>query len=244
MLYALRHPAILLGLLVGFVVGVVLRAALQQRLGQQRLGQQRLRTGRLGMRRGRLRLAGGGVRHPRQPWTSYLDPYGAVAAVVAGVGWGARPQRGARGRQDVSALLVALAVHGVLAVGGFAAYRALASQAGLRGLDLGGAINASDVLHGSFGLPGVGVQIALGFAVENLACGLLALVPIPPLELGVILWSRLPRTAGARRFAYHLLEEAWGVAVILVGLLLGLAGQRPPLLALIDIVAAPLLRLV
>lgn len=230
MLYALRHPAILLGLLAGFLVGVVVRAALQQRLG----------TGR-----GRLRLAGGGGVRLNQPWTSYLDPYGAVAAVVAGVGWGARaPQHAGRRRQDVRALAIALVVHGILAVAGFAAYRAFASHAGLSGLALGDLVSASDVLHGSVGLPGFGVQVALGFAVENLACGLLALVPIPPLELGVVLWSRLPRTPGARRFAYHLLEEAWGVAVILVGLLLPLAGQRPPLLALIDIAAAPLLRLV
>ena len=229
MLYALRHPAILLGLLVGFVVGVVVRAALQQRVAAGR---------------GRGRLSRVGASAPRQPWTSYLDPYGAVAAVVAGVGWGARPpQRAGRSRQDVRALVIAVVVHGLLAVAGFAVYRALANQAGLS-LDLGRGIAASDVLHGSLGLPGVGVQVALGFAVENLACGLLALVPIPPLELGVVLWSRLPRTPGARRFAYHLLEEAWGVAVILVGLLLPLAGQRPPLLALIDTVAAPLLRLV
>ena len=233
MLYALRHPAILLGLLVGFVLGVVVRAAMQQRIGSFRLG------------RGRLRLAGAGAARTRQPWTSYLDPYGAVAAVVAGVGWGARPaQHGARRRQEVQALAIALGVHGIFAVAGFAAYRAFASHAGLAGLPLGDAISASDVLHGSVGLPGFGLQVALGFAVENLACGLLALVPIPPLELGVILWGRLPRTPGARRFAYHLLEEAWGVAVILIGLLLPLAGQRPPLLALIDIVAAPLLRLV
>ena len=235
MLYALRHPAILLGLLIGFVLGVVVRAALQQRMGQQRIGS----------RRGRLRLASGGRAGLNQPWTSYLDPYGAVAAVVAGVGWGARPpQQGTRRQQDLRALAIALVVHGVLAVAGFAAYRAFASHEGLAGLPLGDAISASDVLHGSIGLPGFGLQVSLGFAVENLACGLLALVPIPPLELGVILWSRLPRTPGARRFAYHLLEEAWGVAVILVGLLLPLAGQRPPLLALIDIIAAPLLRLV
>lgn len=235
MLYALRHPPILLGLLLGFLVGVVVRAALQQRVPA---GRGRLRLARTGSRTG-------GVGRTRQPWTAYLDPYGAVAAIVAGVGWGARPpQRGARGSQDVRALVIAVVVHGILAVAGFAAYRALAHHAGLGGLPLGNGIDASDVLHGSFGLPGVGLQVALGFAVENLACGLLALVPIPPLELGVVLWSRLPRTAGARRFAYHLLEEAWGVAVILIGLLLPLAGQRPPLLALIDIVAAPLLRLV
>jgi hypothetical protein len=136
-------------------------------------------------------------------------------------------------------LVVALVVHAAFAVAGFAAYRALSGPP-----VLGVFVDASDVLHGSLALGSTGVQIAAGFAVENLACGLLALVPIPPLELGVVLWSRLPRTAGARRFAYHLLEEAWGVLVVLVGLLLPLGGQPPALLALIDIVARPLLRLV
>ena len=59
-----------------------------------------------------------------------------------------------------------------------------------------------------------------------------------------MLFSRLPRTPSARRFAYHLLEEAWGIVIVLVGLLLPLAGQPPFLLALIDTVANPILRLV
>jgi len=222
-LYALRHPAVLLGLLVGFLVGVVIRAVLQQRVV-----------------RGRgLRVAGAG-RTPRGPWTSYLDPYGAVAAVVSGVGWGARvAPRSVRGARAFGPLAVALAVHGVLALAGFAAYRALNGPS-----VLGYGISASDVLHGSVALGSSAAQVAVGFAVVNLGCGLLALAPIPPLELGVLLWSRLPRTAGARRFAYHLLEEAWGIVIVLVGLLLPLAGQPPFLLALIDIVADPILRLV
>jgi hypothetical protein len=228
-LFALRHPAILLGLAVGFVVGVVLRAALQQRLAAGR-----------GLRRTGLRSVRGVGRSPRQPWTTYLDPYGVVAAIIAGVGWGARvAHRVSRGPRIAMPLLVALVVHGVLAAAGFAAYRALSGPP-----VLGSFVDASDVLHGSVALGSTGAQVAVGFGVVNLACGLLALVPIPPLELGVVLWSRLPRTPSARRFAYHLLEEAWGVLVVLVGLLLPLGGQPPALLALIDIVARPLLRLV
>jgi hypothetical protein len=227
-LFALRHPAILLGLLIGFIIGVTLRSILQQRAASGR-----------GLRARRLRATG--ARRPaRGPWTSYLDPYGAVAAVIAGVGWGARvPQQATRGARAFAPLLVALAVHAALAVAGFAAYRALSGP-----LVLGNGVAASDVLHGSIPLGSTAAQVAVGFAVENLACGLLALAPIPPLELGVLLWSRLPRTPGARRFAYHLLEEAWGVLLVLVGLLLPLAGQQPALLALIDILADPLMRLV
>jgi hypothetical protein len=222
-LYALRHPAILLGLVIGFLLGVILRAALQQRVVAGR----------------RLRVAGAS-RGPRPPWTSYLDPYGAVAAVISGAGWGARvAPRSMRGARALAPLGVALGVHAVFAAVGFAAYRALNGPP-----VLGYVVTVSDVLHGSVALGSTAAQVAVGFAVVNLACGLLALVPIPPLELGVVLWSRLPRTAGARRFAYHLLEEAWGIVIVLVGLLLPLAGQPPFLLALIDTVANPILRLV
>ena len=235
MLFALRHPAILLGLVLGFRLGATLRAVLQQRAVSAR----------------RLRSAGVRRRRPAGPrggaasWTSYLDPYGAVAAVVAGVGWGARVRpRATRGARAYVPLLVALAVHGVLAVAGFAAYRALSGPLVTGPHLLGHGVLASDVLHGAIGGGSAAAQVAVGFAVENLACGLLALAPIPPLELGVVLWSQLPRSPGARRLAYRLLEEAWGVLIVLVGLLLPLAGQRPALIALIDIVADPLLRLV
>ena len=214
--------------MVGFLVGVVLRAWLQQSASGGRLRRRGVRPV-------------GAVRRPRQPWTSYLDPYGAVAAVVAGVGWGARPPA-PRGRDAWRAfvpVVLAVVTHAVLAAAGFAVYVALNGPQ-----VLGHGVLASDVLHGSYALGSAAAQIAVGFGTVNLACGLLALVPIPPLELGVALWSRLPRSPGARRIAYRLLEEAWGVVVVLVGLLLPLGGQRPALIALIDIVADPLLRLV
>ena len=99
--------------------------------------------------------------------------------------------------------------------------------------------NRSPILSGE----SIGAQILLGFAMVNLGCGLLRLVPIPPLEMGVLLWSRLPHGPGSRRVAYHLLEEAWGVAVLIVLLLVPLAGQQPLLLAVLSAVADPLLHL-
>jgi hypothetical protein len=225
-IFALRHPAVLLGLLVGFLVGVTVRAAVQRWLvsgtGFRRRG--RLRPVRMGRRSGFPRPAAG--------WSSYLDPYGAVAAVIAGAGWGARvPARRSGRGSDVGLLLAALVVHGALAVAGVAAFKAAGGdyhQFGDAGFD------ATFVLHGSGTFFGTGRDVAAGFAMINVACGLLALLPIPPLELGVILWSRLPRSPGARRFSYRLLEEQWGVAVVLLLLLLPLAGQQPLLLELIN----------
>lgn len=229
MIFALRHPAVLLGLLVGFLVGVSLRAAVQRWLvsgsGFRRRG--RLRPVRAGRR--------SGFPQPSAGWSSYLDPYGAVAAALAGVGWGTRVQGRRRGRgSDVALLLAALVVHGALAVAGFAAYNGVGGN--FRDFSF---VDATSVLHGSFAFDpiaqhGSAAGVAAGFGMVNLACGLLALLPIPPLELGVILWSRLPRSPGARRFSYHLLEEQWGVAVVLLLLLLPLAGQQPLLLELIN----------
>jgi hypothetical protein len=229
-IFALRHPAVLLGLALGFLVGVVLRASLQRGLASG-----------FSLRRSRLRPVGGagrrGFRGPSAGWAAYLDPYGTVAAVLSGAGWGARPQGRRSGRgSDVAMLLAALLAHGLLAVGGFAAFNAAGGDYRIFSI-----IDATTILHGSIGFDGIesvphafAASVTAGFGMVNLACGLLALLPIPPLELGVILWSRLPRSPGARRFAYRLLEEAWGVAVVLLFLLLPLAGQQPLLLELIN----------
>jgi hypothetical protein len=158
--------------------------------------------------------------------------------VIGGPGWGPRPAR-RRGRWDDLLLLVAaLVVHALLAVGGLALFSAAGGVTD--GLDL---VPVSAVLHGNVDFGSTGREIAIGFAFMNLACGLLALLPIPPLELGVLLWGRLPRSPGSRRFAYHLLEEQWGVAIVLVLLLLPLGGELPLLLVLVNDLAEPLLRL-
>jgi hypothetical protein len=140
-IFALRHPAVLLGLLLGFVIGVAVRAGVQRWLssgGGIRLG-----------RRARLHSIGGSPLRqlgPRASWAAYLDPYGAVAAFLGGVGWGARvPARRSGRGSDVSLLVAALVVHGALAVAGFAAYRA-ASGVPLHAFH---DVDATVVLYGS-----------------------------------------------------------------------------------------------
>jgi hypothetical protein len=224
-IYALREPTILLGLLAGFLLGIPLRAELQRRLTRPR-----------GLRgRGRL-SAVGGSRRARLGWPGYLDPYGAVAALLSGAGWGPRVEARRTPGTDALMLVAALVAHAALTALGLAGYVAAGGTlAGLHGLDV------SSVLHGSIDAGSFGRNFALGFAMVNLACGLLALVPIPPLELGVIVWSRLPRSPGPRRVAFHVLEEQWGVAVILLLLLLPLAGQPPALLAVINAIGGAIL---
>jgi hypothetical protein len=156
------------------------------------------------------------------------------------MGWAPRQELDRR-RPNLPLLLtvVCVAVEAVLAAVGFAAY--LGASGATQGLGLTFA-STVDVIHGNQLIAGSFLQrFALGFGVESLACGLLCLVPIPPLPLGVWLWSVLPRADGARRIAYRLLEEQWGILVLLVLLLIPLAGQQPLLLALVGAVANPIL---
>jgi hypothetical protein len=229
-IFALREPAVLLGILLGFVVGVALRAAAQRRVLE-------------GRRRPNLRsvrpLGAAARLRPRAGWAAYLDPYGAVAAVLSGIGWGARPEGRRRGPStDLLLLVVALVAHAVVAAVGLGLFVAAGGDAAAVGF-----VPVSDVLHGHITAGAFGRDVGLGILFVNVGCGLLALTPIPPLELGVLLWGWLPRSPGARRMAYRLLEEQWGVAAVLLLVLLPLGGSVPPLLAAVDALADPLLDL-
>ena len=220
MLFALRHPAVLLGLVLGFAAGCLLRVVVARLVARPRRPVRSLSAP------GPLR----GVTSAR----SWLDPFGVIAFVLSGVGW-APPQEAPRHRTGrLWALAVtAVASHAALAAVGLLAFRAAGGA--LASLTF---IPTVDVLHGSsdFGLT-VAQQVTLGFAIENIGCGLLSIVPIPPLETGVAAWSQFPTTVGARRWAYRVLEEQWGVAVILLFLLLPLGGDQPPLLSAIGAVS-------
>jgi hypothetical protein len=211
MLFALRQPATMLGLVLGFAVGCYLRVAVQ-----------RLVIG------GRRSLPS--VKVPM----SWLDPFGLVAALLAGIGWSPRPVlTHGKPRQVWTMVAVAIGVHGVLAAIGLAAFHA----AGGLPLSLPFA-PAISVLHGSQILATTFAQrVALGFGIENLGCGLLALVPIPPLELGVALWSTFPKSVSARRLAYRALDEHWGIVLVLVLLVIPLAGEQPALLQLVGTIS-------
>jgi hypothetical protein len=216
-LFALNQPATLLGLLVAYLLGCYGQTCAQ-----------------------RLIVSGRRSLPSVRQVSLWLDPFSAVAALLGGMGWAPRQELDRR-RPNLPLLLTlaSVAVEAVLAVVGLVAYQ-LADGA-TQGLGLTFA-STVDVIHGNQLIAVTFLQkFALGFAVESLACGLLALVPIPPLPLGVWLWSTLPRGDGARRIAYRLLEEQWGILVLLILLLIPLAGQQPALLALVSAVANPIL---
>jgi hypothetical protein len=211
MLFALRQPATFLGVLLGFAVGSVLRVSLQQAVS------------------GGLRS----LRRRRDP-SRYVDPYGLVAALLGGVGWTPRPTVSRfKPRQAWTMVAVAVLAHAVLAAAGLAAFVAAGGHR-----EFFPFLSSISVLHGTQGIAMTfGQKVALGFGIENLGCGLLALLPLPPLELGVAVWSTLPKSASARRTAYRVLEENWGIIIVLVLILLPIAGESPLLLQLIGALA-------
>ncbi len=222
MLYALPQPLLLVGLLIGFVVGGVAHALAQIAAAG---------------RRDRLATGGRRTADPRRQ----LDVFGAIAAAIAGVGW-PRPletdqhRLGSRGRLTL-VLLAGPAANLVLAVAGYAALLATGAPAGLP------VAGVSDVLLGRLATPAA-AAVPLGFATVNLAMAVLSVVPLPPLVGGRLLFAYAPRTSGWRNAEYRLVDQNWGVGIVLVLLLLPLAGGVPLLLFLVDTVCVPLLGLV
>jgi Zn-dependent protease len=138
----------------------------------------------------------------------HLDPFGAVAAAIAGFGWAKpveppdRRNRGAMVRVLLSGALANLAV-GLAALAAYGVvYRPLGP--------------------GSVSLPlqyGAGIDLAPSalvlFGLANLMTGLLSLVPIPPLAGGRLLFGLAPRTPGWQKAEYQLDERNIGIAVLL-----------------------------
>jgi len=220
LLFALGEPVAFVALVVAFVLGLLLRA-LAIRL-----------TGRA------LRLTD--RREPVSPRPREdVDPFGAVAAAVGGTGWGKPisvdevPRHSGRGRAAAvfaSGPVLCILVAQLL----FATYVILFPENPLWMLTV------SDVLRG-FPLP-LGEQVLLCLAVGLLAFGLLALIPMPPLDGFGILWSALRRPgAGAQQMRLWLEDKNLGVLILLICCFFPLS--YPLLLVILDVLGVLVLRL-
>ena len=219
MLRALAHPVTFLGLLVGFLVAIIAHAIAQAVVARGYGDRQAVRE----------------VRRPQR----VLDPFGVVAAAIAGPGWGVTreaPWR-ARGRGRQALLLLAgpaaALVVGILGIIGYLA-------AGGPRFVLGG-IGLVDLLLSRGGLPSA-QMFTLSFGIEALAVAVLSLVPLPPLTGWRILMLFSTRSTGWQRAKEYLEERNFGVLALLVLLLLPLGVGGPILLELIDWVTGLLLR--
>jgi Zn-dependent protease len=220
LLFALGEPVAFVALVCAFLLGLLLRAV-AIRITARAL--------RLTERREPL------SPRPRED----VDPFGAVAAAVGGMGWGKMisvdevPRYHGRGR--AAAVFAAGPITCILAAQAlFAAYVVAFPD------NLLAALNPSDVLRG-FGLP-LGEQILLSVAVGLLSFGLLALLPIPPLDGFGILWSALRRPgAGAQQTRLWLEEKNLGVLILLICCFFPLS--YPLLLVILDVLGVLFLRL-
>ena len=222
MLYSLGDPLSLVLLLIGFALALTVHGVVQA-LVASRFGDRRpVEEGR-------------GSLDPR----SHLDPFGAVAALIAGVGWAKPvdpPDRRRRGpmvavlisgavADIVLGLLTLLALRLVVGpVAGLGSYAVLLQQG----------VNADDLL----------AQVLLLLGLSLLFFGALALVPLPPLPGGRLLFGLAPQTSGWQKAEHQLVERNIGVAVLLALLLIPLGGPLPLLPTLLDTVLAPAIDLV
>lgn len=220
MFFALGQPAALAGLLVAFAAALGVRAAVTRWLSPV-------------SRPPAVPVFGADPRRD-------IDPYGAVAAVFAGTGWGrglGEPPGHAHWRRRALVFAAGpLAVFGAAQLG-FAAYVTAYPQQ-----RLGLLLNVpSDVLRGAVA-PSPGAQLMISVAVGLLSFGVLALLPVPPLDGFGLLWSTLydAGSASGRRWLWCAEHNA-GVPVLLA--LSVFPVHRPVLYVPIDLIGTPLMRM-
>ncbi len=219
-LYALADPLSFVVLVASFIVAVTLHGLVQSVAAARTGGRAALRP-----------------RATRPDPRAHLDPFGVIAAAIAGVGWARAaelPMRQHR-RHLLVVLLAGAVVH--LLLGGAALVAFALLEAPVSG--------ASSVLL-QRGVTGgdLGARALLLFGLMNLFVGVLSLVPLPPLDGGRLLFSLAPRSQGWQRAEYYLVQQNIGVAVLLALLLIPLGGPQALLPSVLDTLVSPLVRLV
>jgi hypothetical protein len=222
MLFALGRPAAFAGLLIAFLLGLILRAYAI-----------RITARTLGLTEARDTVA------PRL--REDIDPFGAVAAAVGGAGWGKAfdvdevPRFRGRGRAAAvfaAGPIVTLLTAQIFFLGYTLAFPDSFQLAVYR---------VSDVLFGQF--QGTLVeQLLLSVATGLVGFGLLALIPIPPLDGFGILWSAMRRPgSGMQSMRLWLDHKNLGVVILLVCCFFPLG--NPLLVIPLDLIGTVFMRL-
>ncbi|MBL7261562.1 hypothetical protein [Paractinoplanes lichenicola] len=195
MLYALGEPVAFVALVVSFLLAIVLRAVAI-----------RLTARSLGLAERRDSIA------PRL--REDVDPFGGVAAAIGGMGWGKMlsvdevPRYQGRGKAIAvfaAGPVVCIVVSQLLML-----TYALAYPENVLSI-----IGPADVLLG-IGLP-IAHQVLLSLAVGLLCFGILALIPIPPLDGFGILYNAVRRPGqGLQWMRLWFEEKNIGILVLLI----------------------------
>jgi hypothetical protein len=205
-LRVLDHPAVLLGLLLSFVIGVYLGSAAQA-LTARALGDP------MPIRSGWLKPSA--KRH--------VSIFSAIAVLIVGWGWAEQTPMNDRWRARrfhvVTAVLVRPVVYALLCLGLCAAVRALDVGAGTA---LDGA-KPEIVTTGGFG-----ADLLFAMAVGFAALTVIALIPCPPTDLGRVIFTLAPQSMGWQNARYQLEERNWGVGIVLALILVPVLFQGFP----------------
>ncbi|GAA2709763.1 hypothetical protein [Actinoplanes palleronii] len=221
MLFALGTPVAFVALVVSFICGLLLRAVAIRFTA---------RTVGLADRNESLRPT---LRND-------IDPFGAVGAALGGMGWGKQlsvddvPRW--RGRGRAAAVFAAGPVACILAGELMLAALALTEPYA----DVFQAIRVGDVLHG-VAIEPYWEQALLAFGGGLLAFGLLALIPIPPLDGFGILYCAL-RKPGAGMQWMRLWFEDKNIGVLLLLLFSLFPGGYPLITLILDVLGNFFLR--
>jgi Zn-dependent protease len=221
MIYALGEPVYFAGLVIGFVLGCVAHVAVQRWLI--------VRFGGPALRWMVPAHAGAG---------RYFDPFGAVAALLGGVGWGT-PLEASSYRRTQRGRAIALMLSGpltnfVISVIALALLARADTGSGV------GTPSAGDVLRGHLDLSSAGPTLLAAIAIINLWMAILSLVPLPPLEGARIMFLLAPRTLGWQKAEYYLVDRNIGVAVLIIGLILTLGARPAPIAFVVATIADPI----
>ncbi|MDP3712812.1 MAG: hypothetical protein Q8R60_10065 [Mycobacteriales bacterium] len=217
MLYALGDLTSFLLLLVATVVALTLHGWLTAVL-----------CARVGDRQ--VIAEGRSVPDPRRQ----IDPFGAIGALVGGVGWSRGVATPARHRRS-AVLLTTLVPAGVLLVLGLAL---LVGWRLVSGLSLPAGADVSLLLREQTPFVPVGELALLLTGAVFLVNGLLSLLPLLPLAGGRLLFALAPRSRGWQQAEHQLGERNIGTVVLLA---LCLFVTSVPLLpAVLDAIAGPL----
>jgi len=220
LLFALGRPIAFAGLLAAFLLALTLRALAIRFVAR------------------RLHMADGPITpSPRED----VDPFGAVAAAVGGAGWGKTidvdevPRGFGRGRTawlylagPLVTLVVAQPMFFLYALINPSSYQLAFYR-------------VSDVLRGQVEDSGF-EQFVLALAVGLLAFGLLALIPVPPLDGFGLLWIA-QRRPGPGMQGYRLWFEQKNLGVVLLLVCCFFPLSSPFLMIPLDLVGTPFLRL-
>ncbi|WIM94568.1 hypothetical protein ACTOB_006600 [Actinoplanes oblitus] len=168
-----------------------------------------------------------------------IDPFGAVGAALGGMGWGRQltvddvPRWRGRGRAAAvfAAGPVACILAGELVLAGFA----LATPDASTFHDL----SVAAVLHGAGSTWTEQIMLSLGGGL--LAFGLLALIPIPPLDGFGILYYALPHPGHSMQWMRLWLEDK-NIGILLLLIFSLFPGGYPLVLRILDILGNLFLR--